>query len=102
MVPLSSVKFLPYWTQLDVNVQKVFNIGSWRYDARFSFYNVLNNGVVLEHMEGRGTPAGSTGADLPGPERPGSAATGCSKAASSSSRSPPASSPVVTARFGGR
>ena len=49
MVPLSSVKFLPYWTQLDVNIQKVFNIGSWRYDTRFSFYNVLNNGVVLEH-----------------------------------------------------
>ena len=61
MVPLSSVKFLPYWTQLDVNVQKVFNIGSWRYDARFSFYNVLNNGVVLEHTGSRNA-RGSTGA----------------------------------------
>ena len=61
MVPLSSVKFLPYWTQLDVNVQKVFNIGSWRYDARFSFYNVLNNGVVLEHTGSRNS-RGSTGA----------------------------------------
>ena len=25
-----------------------FNIGNWRYDARFEFCNVLNNGVVLE------------------------------------------------------
>ena len=62
MVPLSSVKFLPYWTQLDVNLQKVFNIGSWRYDARFSFYNVLNNGIVLEHTGSRNAQ-GSTGAD---------------------------------------
>ncbi len=62
MVPLSSVKFLPYWTQLDVNLQKVFNIGSWRYDTRFSFYNVLNNGPVLEHTGSRNA-SGSTGAD---------------------------------------
>ncbi len=62
MVPLSSVKFLPYWTQLDVNIQKVFNIGSWRYDTRFSFYNVLNNGVVLEHTGSRNA-SGSTGAN---------------------------------------
>ncbi len=61
MVPLSSVKFLPYWTQLDVNLQKVFNIGTWRYDTRFSFYNVLNNGVVLEHTGSRNA-RGSTGA----------------------------------------
>ena len=62
MVPLSSVKFLPYWTQLDVNLQKVFNIGSWRYDTRFSFYNVLNNGPVIEHTGSRNA-SGSTGAD---------------------------------------
>ena len=60
MVPLSSVKFLPYWTQLDVNVQKVFNIGNWRYDARFEFFNVLNNGVVLDHSSRESR--GSTGA----------------------------------------
>ena len=62
MIPLSSVKFEPYWTQLDVNLQKVFNIGSWRYDTRFSFYNVLNNGVVLDHGGSR-IARGSTGAD---------------------------------------
>ena len=61
MIPLNSVKFLPYWTQLDVNIQKVFNIGNWRYDTRFEFFNVLNNGVVLEHTGSR-QARGSTGA----------------------------------------
>ena len=61
MIPINSVKFQPYWTQLDVNVQKVFNIGSWRYDARFSFYNALNNGVTLDHGGSRNA-RGSTGA----------------------------------------
>ena len=62
VVPLSSVKFEPYWTQLDANLLKVFNIGSWRYDTRFSFYNVLNNSVVLDHGGSR-NGYGSTGAD---------------------------------------
>ena len=44
-----------------MNIQKVFNIGSWRYDTRFSFYNVLNNAVVLEHTGSRNA-SGSTGA----------------------------------------
>jgi hypothetical protein len=61
MIPLNSVKFLPYWTQLDVNIQKVFNIGNWRYDARFEFFNALNNGVVLEQTGSR-NGRGSTGA----------------------------------------
>ena len=61
MVPLSSVKFLPYWTQLDVNIQKVFNIGNWRYDARLEFFNALNNGIVLDHSSREAR--GSTGAD---------------------------------------
>ena len=62
MIPLNSVKFLPYWTQLDVNIQKVFNIGNWRYDARFEFFNALNNGVVIEQTGSRNA-SGSTGAD---------------------------------------
>ena len=62
MIPLNSVKFLPYWTQLDVNVQKVFNIGNWRYDARFEFFNALNNGVVIAQTDSRNA-SGSTGAD---------------------------------------
>ena len=61
MIPINSVKFQPYWTQLDVNVQKVFNIGNWRYDARFEFFNALNNGVTLDHGGSRNA-RGSTGA----------------------------------------
>ncbi len=60
-IPLSSVKFLPYWTQLDMNVQKVFNIGTWRYDARLEFFNALNNSIDLEHTGSRNA-RGSTGA----------------------------------------
>ena len=60
MIPLSSVKFLPYWTQLDMNFLKVFNVGSWRYEARWEFFNMLNNGVELEQRNS--TDIGSTGA----------------------------------------
>ena len=60
MIPLSSVKFLPYWTQLDMNFLKVFNVGSWRYEARWEFFNMLNNGVELEQRVA--TDIGSTGA----------------------------------------
>ena len=59
MVPLASVKFLPYWTQLDMNFLKVFNVGSWRYEARWEFFNMLNNGVELESQFNH---SGSTGA----------------------------------------
>ena len=61
MTPLNSVKFLPYWTQLDMNIQKVFNVGGWRYDARLEFFNVLNNGVEIWHTGSRNA-RGSTGA----------------------------------------
>lgn len=47
MIPVNSVKFLPYWSQLDVSVQKVFD--------------ALNNGVDLEHDASRNA-RGSTGA----------------------------------------
>ena len=62
MIPVNSVKFLPYWTQLDVNVRKVFNAGSLRYDVRLEFFNALNNGVDLDHGTSRDA-RGSTGAD---------------------------------------
>ena len=61
MIPLNSVKFVPYWTQLDVNIQKVFNVGNWRYDARFEFFNLLNNNVEIWHTGSRNA-RGSTGA----------------------------------------
>ena len=62
MIPLNSVKFEPYWTQLDMNVQKVFNVGSWRYDARFEFFNLLNNVVEIWHSGDSRDARGSSGA----------------------------------------
>jgi len=61
MIPLNSVKFLPYWTQLDANIQKVFNIGNWRYDARIEAFNMLNNAVEIWQTGSRNA-RGSTGA----------------------------------------
>ena len=61
MIPLSSVKFVPYWTQLDVNIAKVFNVGNTRYDARFELFNALNNGVEIWQTGSRNA-RGSTGA----------------------------------------
>ena len=61
MLPLNSVKFVPYWTQLDVNIQKVFNIGSWRYDARLELFNAYNYGVEIWQTGSRNA-RGSTGA----------------------------------------
>ena len=61
MIPLASVKFEEYWSQLDVNLQKVFNVGDWRYDARFEVFNALNNGISIWQTASRNA-RGSTGA----------------------------------------
>ena len=61
MIPVNSVKFLPFWTQLDVSVQKMFDLGSRRYDVRLELFNALNNGVDLDHGASRDA-RGSTGA----------------------------------------
>ena len=62
MTPGESVKFLPYWAQLDVNIAKVFNLGGWRYDVRAELFNALNAGFDLSHGNGvnnLGTLAGA-------------------------------------------
>ena len=46
------------FTDNALNVAKVFNIGSWRYDARIEMFKLLNSGVQLAHQSGgngRGT-----------------------------------------------
>ena len=61
MLPGDSVKHLPNWVQLDLNVAKVFNLGGWRYDVRAEFFNVTNAGFDLSHSNGvnnLGTAAG--------------------------------------------
>ncbi len=62
LTPSESVKFLPYWAQLDVNIAKVFNLGGWRYDVRAELFNALNSGFDLSHsagVNGYGTTAGA-------------------------------------------
>ena len=73
-IPLASVKFPPNWVQLDVNLAKVFNVGNWRYDARFELFNALNNGIELQHTTAARNARGSTGAGFQSVaqwERPG-------------------------------
>ena len=65
-IPLASVKFPPNWTQVDVNVAKVFNVGNWRYDARLELFNALNNGVELWYTGSGRNSRGSTGAGFQG------------------------------------
>ncbi len=60
-IPLNTVKFEPYWTQVDVNLQKLFNVGNWQYDARIEFFNALNTGVEVWHSGSRNGRS-STGA----------------------------------------
>ena len=52
LIPGDSVKHLPNWVQLDVNVAKVFNLGGWRYDVRAELFNVTNAGFDLSHSNG--------------------------------------------------
>ena len=61
LIPLNTVKFEPYWTQVDVNLQKLFNIGNWQYDARIEFFNAFNYGIEVWHSGSR-NGRGSTGA----------------------------------------
>jgi hypothetical protein len=58
MLPEDSVKFFPRLTQVDVNIAKVFRMGSWRYDARLEAFNVLNNSADRTHEATRGTSRG--------------------------------------------
>ncbi len=62
MTPGESVRFLPYWAQLDVNIAKVFNIGGWRYDVRAELFNALNAGFDLSHGNGVNNPGTVAGA----------------------------------------
>jgi hypothetical protein len=58
LLPSNSVKFLPYWTQLDFNVAKVFTVRKVRYDLRLEAFNMLNQGFELSHSNTRGTSVG--------------------------------------------
>ena len=55
ILPRDSVKNLPYFTQLDLSIGKVFNIGGWRWNGRVEGFNLFNTGTMLEADGDRGT-----------------------------------------------
>ena len=57
---------LPVAPLQTVRLQRVFHVGSWRYDARLEFLNALNNGVEIWHGRSRNAN-GSTGSPHLGP-----------------------------------
>ena len=59
VLPSETVKSMPYFTQLDLSVGKVFNISGWRWNGRVEGFNILNTGTMLEADGRRGTTYGA-------------------------------------------
>ena len=55
LLPDDTVKYRPNWTQFDMSIARIFNIGGWRLDARFEGFNIFNEGVEREgNLSSRG------------------------------------------------
>jgi hypothetical protein len=39
--------YFEYWTQVDVNLQKIFRIGNYEYSGGIDVYNLMNNNSIL-------------------------------------------------------
>ena len=65
LLPNDSVKYLPDWNLLDLNVARVFNVGNWRYEMRFEAFNVFNKGIEMSQagLGTRGTTLGGQNND---------------------------------------
>ena len=65
LLPSDSVKYLPDWNLLDLNVARVFNVGNWRYEMRFEAFNVFNKGIEMSQagLGTRGTTLGGQNND---------------------------------------
>ena len=59
LLPYASVKTLPYFTNVDVSVAKVFNVGGARWDARLEGFNIINAGTVIGAPDSLGTAYGA-------------------------------------------
>ena len=59
LLPYASVKNLPYFTQLDLSVARIFNMGGTRFDTRFEAFNIFNAGTVLGAQASLGTAYGA-------------------------------------------
>ena len=59
LLPGNSVKFPPYWTQLDASLAKTFDLGGRvRWEVMVQGFNLMNAGFEQDHRSGRGTVAG--------------------------------------------
>jgi len=59
MLPGNSVKFPPYWIQMDTSIGKVFDLGGRvRWEVRVEGFNLTNAGFERSHRSSRGTVAG--------------------------------------------
>ena len=63
LLPYASVKNLPYFTQLDLSMARIFNVDNWRIDTRFEAFNIFNAGTVLGINNGTGTTYGGQAND---------------------------------------
>ena len=65
LLPADTVKYLPDWTLLDLNVARVFNVGNWRLETRFEAFNVFNKGIEMSQaaLGTRGTAVGGQNLD---------------------------------------
>ena len=59
MLPGNSVKFPPYWIQMDSSIGKVFDVGGRvRWEVRVEGFNLTNAGFERSHRSSRGTAVG--------------------------------------------
>jgi hypothetical protein len=61
LLPYASIKSLPYFTQLDLSIARIFNFGGTRFDTRFEGFNIFNGGTVLGAQQSLGTSYGAQG-----------------------------------------
>ena len=58
LIPGNSVKFSPYWIQLDLSVAKAFDFGRTRMSVRAEGFNLTNAGFERAHRSSRVTAVG--------------------------------------------
>ena len=58
--------YFEYWTQVDVNLQKIFRIGNYEYSGGIDVYNLMNNNSILTDNDTYGSALGTPTAVLQG------------------------------------
>ena len=58
LLPQNTVKYAPYWTQLDLSLGNVFNLADQRWEVKIEGFNLMNTGFERRHVSSRGTSFG--------------------------------------------